>query len=313
MNSNLKRLAVTSFAALTAGSAFAADMPGPYDPPQPVVYEPVPGKQMFYELDVYGGWTWRGGDALGIAEDDSYGLIGGGGKVGWFAPNDYYVQFDVDAESAFADASDDTYAGSIQGIAHVGRDFNGMTRAGVFGGIGRGYNDVSPDSATYWVAGPEIQYRTGNWILTGQAGYLDVFDETRDEVLGDAFFARAAAAHFFNGGRTKLQGEILGAWGEQDFDGASPDDLDVVAFGAELEHQLKTFESGNLMSGFVGYRAMIYDEDFGGGSDKIDDHTVMVGLRIRSGGATLQEALSNGTSFDSPAFGAITQGATAVD
>ena len=297
--------------ALMTGSTHAADPAG--DAP----YLPHAGKQMFHEADIYGGWTWRGGDAIGSSEDDTYGLIGGGGKIGWYVPEGHYLQFDLDLEGTFASAAGDSYLGSIQGIVHVGHDFGPTMRAGLFGGIAQGFDEDDDDSATIWMIGPEVEYRTGAWILTAQGGYLDVFnpDGDTDEALGNAWFLRGVAAYFLNSGMTRVHGEILGAFGEQDFTSPSDeiDDMTVFSLGLEIEHQLHTLTSGAPVSVFAAFRGTWYEEENNTDTDRIDDQTVMIGLRIRNGGGTLHEALTHGTSLGGPMFGALSQGATAID
>jgi opacity protein-like surface antigen len=153
-----------------------------------------------------------------------------------------------------------------------------------------------------------------NAALALQGGYLD--SESEDgEHFNDAWFVRGIGQVFFNDGRTMLQGDIAFTQGTQDYDepGDDPDDMDLVAWGLELEHAPDVHLGGGAMSLFAAYQGLHMveasddDED-----DKITDHTVMLGLKFRFGAMTPGER-ERATAPDLPNVGRWLGATPAID
>ena len=63
--------------------------------------------------------------------------------------------------------------------------------------------------------------------------------------------------------------------------GQTADDVDMIAWGIEIEHVIRSWGNEGFLSFFARYQGQDYDEDItGGGSDSGNAHTVKVGIRM---------------------------------
>ncbi len=302
---------------LLAGTAFAADA---------IVYEePIltpAERQMVVEVNVWGGYLWRTGDAIDDDgdEDDGFPLMGGGGLAAVPIGDSWLWQTEISGEGSFYDDDldvNDTYAGSITA---------GMQAAwtsdqylfGAFAGGGKTFNvDQSDDddqNATHYFAGLAARTNFNNLSFAAQGGYLGSNSDD-GEHIDDAFFIRGIGQAFFNGGRTMLQGDIAYANGTQDYDSDPEfqDDTDLIAWGLELEHTPDLAVGGGALSVFAAYEGIhVIEHSVDSGDEKLTDHTVRVGLKFRFGAMTPQDRERN-TAPDLPNFGRWLGAVPAVD
>lgn len=300
--------ATALFALLAINTATAADV---------IFVEPTPApmsaaeRLMVLEAEVLGGYTWRGGNAIneggGSSEDEDFAMLGGGFLAAIPLGQSWLIQGELDGEYAFSNDGDDNYGGILEGGGHVAWAGDRYL-FGAFGGLGTVEVD---DQANFAFGGLEARMNFSNSSFAVQGGYLAGESED-DEVLDNAYFVRGIAQHFVNDGRTKFQGDLMYIMGEQDTDG-TPDDMDVIAWGLEVEHAPDIRFGSSALSVFAAYEGhhMIEDSD-SGSEDKLTDHTVMAGIRIRFGAATPAER-ARATAPDLPGFGRLIGATPAVD
>jgi len=267
-------------------------------------------RAVIMEMDVWGGYLGRNGDdVIGDEEDDALPLLGLGGMIALPLGETGLLQFEADGEGAFHDdgLDDDTYEGGLTGGGHLAWT-NGHMLFGAFGGGGKVW--TTDEEGPIYLGGAEGKVNFASGALGIQGGYIGA-DSEDGELFTDAYFVRGIGQVYFNGGRTMLQGDFAYANGTQDFDeGVNEDELDVYAWGIEVEHAAT--ESGAL-SVYGAYEGLHLVEDSDGGSpDKLTDHTFRAGLKLRFGASGPQER-HRATAFDLPNI-ARWQGATpAVD
>ena len=258
------------------------------------------------EIDVFAAWLIRTGEGInesgGTSEDPSLPIVGAAGKVAMPLSSGHLLQFDLDAEKAFANGSDDNYAGSVVGGVHLaGRSAGGWMWGG-FAALGR-TQDLDPEqSATIWALGIEALGQVGAVDVLGQVGYMDA-SAVNPEGLHEAVFGRAVARKWVNP-ETRLSGELAVASGMQDTDNT----LLLFALGGEVERSLNLMPSPHATSGYLRYDGVLFNE---GGADatRIVDHRFTLGLRMRFGGPPTGE----GTPYDLPNFGHWYGGGPALD
>lgn len=249
----------------------------------------VAERPLVLEMDVWGGYLWRGGDAISGDEVEDFPLMGGGALAGIPLGESGLLQLELDGEAGFYGSGDvdDTYAGSVTTGAHFAW-INESYLLGVFGGVGKTFNvdddDDDDQNATHYFAGLEGKMNFDVASLALQGGYLGSNGDDAEH-FDDALFVRGIGQIFFNDGHTMLQGEAAYANGTQDYDG-SGDDLDLYAWGAELEHALNVGIGGGALSLFAAYDGLHLDEADG---ESLTDHTVRLGFKIRTGAMTPQE------------------------
>lgn len=155
---------------------------------------------------------------------------------------------------------------------------------GVFGGGGKVFfANTTDDAYTQWLAGVEGQAYFGNTTLFGQAGYSGVEsnDPTSQHLIDEAWFLRGVARHYMNSGDTKLEGEFGWATGVNDNSGDpgdNTDDVDVLWWGAEVEHAVTSFGDDGFVSAFGRYEGYYVDETSTG--DIGVAHVFMAGVRV---------------------------------
>ena len=251
----------------------------------------VAERPLVLEMDVWGGYLWRGGDAISDDEVPDFPLLGGGALAAVPLGETGLLQFELDGEAGFyGDGGDidDTYAGSMTTGAHFAW-INESHLLGVFGGVGKTFNvddnDDDDQNATHYFAGLEGKMNFDMASLALQGGYLGSNGEDAEH-FDDALFVRGIGQVFFNDGHTMLQGDVAYANGTQDYDSDEAEDLDVYAWGAELEHALNMGIGGGAVSLFAAYDGLHLDEADG---EALTDHTVRLGFKLRVGAMTPQE------------------------
>lgn len=255
-------------------------------------------RALIMEGEFWGGYLWRGGDAIndggGNSEDEDFGLLGGGLLVAIPLGQALLLQLETDGEYAFSDDGDDNYGGSVSGGGHFAWT-NDRYLIGAFGG--GGWVDVD-DEASFGFGGLEgrVNFTTTSFALQG--GYI-VGQSDDEEVIDNTYFIRGIGQVFINDGRTMLQGELAYAWGDQDVD-STPDDIDAISWGVEIEHAPNIHFGRSALSLFAGYEGLHMVEDSGGGSDdEFTDHAFKIGLRLRFGAETPMQR-EMGTAPDLP-------------
>lgn len=94
---------------------------------------------------------------------------------------------------------------------------------------------------------------------------------------------RAIGQLFFNSINTTLSGDFAYVSGDQDIDsGAGPDPLEVLAWGAEVEHDLGVVIGDAAAALFIAYQGLqVSERSTGGGIERLTDHAVLGGIRFR--------------------------------
>lgn len=274
----------------------------------------VAERALILEMDLWGGYLWRDGNAIGDDEVDDFPLFGGGALAGIPLGESGLLQIEFDGEGSFYGDNgdvDDTYAGSLTTGAHLAW-INESYLLGIFGGVGKTFNvdddDEDDQNATHYFAGLEGKMNFDMASLALQGGYIGS-DSDDAEHFDDALFVRGIGQIFFNDGRTMLQGDVAYANGTQDYDASSADqdDLDLYAWGAELEHAPDMDIGGGALSLFAAYEGLHLVEN-----EKLTDHTVRIGFKIRFGATTPQER-EMATAPDLPNVGRWLGATPAVD
>jgi hypothetical protein len=303
-------MGVAGTALLFGGSAQAADLGVVDAAPYPDAYEAAASGLLFSgTFDLFGGYTWFSenvGNADGLHDNP---FFGGAARASVPWTSNFSTQFDLEGAAAFiSDDEDDPYAGSVVGAVHASfRDPSGW----LFGGFAGGGAAWPEDEETghLWFAGIESQLYLNNFTLYGQAGYLDSIEADGDDsdTFHNAWFVRGVARYFV-GPNTMLQGEIAYAQGDQD--SSSKKDMDIIAWGAEVEHSL----SAMPVSLFAAYEGAHYDNGHpGGDTGRFVEHTGLAGIKFRFGTDTLLDNDRLGATLDTPRFGRWVAAGDSVD
>jgi hypothetical protein len=253
--------------------------------------------QTIFEAGISGGNIWRSGNQMnfsGFPDDELETLPLG--RIDVLAATrlmrNVLVQGEVAGELAFGDQNpdgvgdDDTYEGGFIGggqLAFVSDPF----LLGIFGGAGEtGIATTSGrnQDADHWMFGGQTRILSDTGSFTVQVGVFDT-DATDPETISNAVFGRAIGQLFFNGGNSLLQGDLAYIVGEQDpdaFGGVNP--VEMLAWGVEFEHQLDFTIADASTSVFLGYQGSeVSEKSTFGNLDRVVDHTVMGGVRVRLG------------------------------
>ena len=299
--SNNSRGAITalfqsvSAAAISIGIVVAATSAKAADPAD---VAPTRDLGAVFEVNAWGGYLWRGGDAINAGggapdEAEDFPLAGGGAMFAAPAFNNWLIQLEFDGEDAFDNGvvngvpADDTYSGGYTGGGHVAYTHDNFL-VGVFGGAGQTFfHETSPDhDVTQWIAGGQGRYLNEYGSLAFQAGYFDTSASSGNmETLSNAYFVRAVGQVFFNNGATMLEGSVAYADGTQDEDSTNSDPTDIWAWEVVLEHQLAMLSGDNRAgSVFVSYEGVQVNESSTAfGSQSLVDQGIYAGLKFRFG------------------------------
>lgn len=290
----LTGVSAISLGVILAGPAVAADFE------DPIVHK------LSAHAEVFGGHSWVDGSAVVANEDSDFFLLGGNVRVHFPMGDTLSFQADFDGEGGFVDSGvNDSYGGGFAVGGHLSYRQPEHYLFGVFGGMGVGDpedTDSTGRAAPFFFSGVEAQWHVDNFTLYGQVGYVDSNHPSNFEVLDNAWFVRGVARAFLSD-YTMAQGEIAFADGQNDIDGVT-DDVDVLQWGARVEHQFHDvgFTNG-FLSGFAEYRGMYVDDDNGGGANgEFTDHTILVGLKIAVNQPNLRSHYRNGPGLSLPNF-----------
>lgn len=283
MQSRHLLLASASVLALSIASSGGAFADG-YAPVGKGMAAPAPMRTISGTVGIYGSYSSLDNDDNDVEENPW--SIGGDARVDIPLSDTVSVQIDQYGEGMLSQqtTSEDYTGGYLAGL-HLNTRSPNRYLFGVFGGGGQlGYASTDDDSYTHWLVGVEGQYYHGNTTFYGQVGYADSESNnpTSEEAMSNAYFLRGVVRHYMNGGNTKLEGELGWMSGENDTGlGQTADDVDMIAWGIEIEHVMRSWGNEGFLSFFARYQGQDYDEDItGGGSDQGNAHTVKVGIRM---------------------------------
>ena len=267
----------------------------------------IPERQPILEAGVWGGHLWRFGNALNGSgsprtEIDDFSL--GGVDILAATPfaTSWLAQFEAYGEATFDNNRfgsmlvDDTYGGGHLVGGHLAFVTDNAL-FGIFGGLGRTeINDNGSDSldTQFKFGGLEGRFLSTYGSIAIQTGFLNGKANDNNESLDDAIFARVVGQLFFNDGKTMLAGNLGYAEGLQDSDDFLPNPTNLFSWGVELEHQLSMNISSASTSLFVSFEGIRVEEtSTGGGTDRVEESTLLAGLKIRFGAPTPHERAFN--------------------
>ncbi|WP_419910147.1 hypothetical protein [Hoeflea sp.] len=292
-------MATALFQSVSAGAlcfALATTSAGAADPAE----LPTRDLATVFEVNAWGGYLWRGGDAINSSggapnEIEDFPLFGGGALFAVPVLDTWLAQLEFEGEGAFDNdnvngvPADDTYSGGYTGAGQFAFTHNHFLM-GVFAGAGETFfHETTTDhDVTQWIAGGQARVLNERGSLALQLGYFDTHaDSGNMETLSDTIFVRAVGQVFFNNGQTMLEGAVAYADGTQDEDDAPfSNSTDMWAWEIVLEHQLAMLSGDNsAASVFVSYEGVQVNEDSTSGStDSLVDQGIYAGLKFRLGG-----------------------------
>ena len=195
--------------------------------------------------------------------------------------------------------SDDDYQGSLSGNIQFGFSGDNYQIAG-FGAGGRVRNQDVSDSddqnSQFSVYGVNSNFHFGDLAIGLQAGRINSRGDD-DETFSNGTFYRGIISVFSMDGRTAFTADFASGDAIQDYNSGSPDQLDVLAWGAEIEHQLDAINGMQPVSVFVSYRDIELEEN-----ETADNRIISAGVRFRSGGLTPKDYAQQSLP-DLPNFG----------
>jgi hypothetical protein len=253
------------------------------------------------QSEVRFGWTWV--DERGNAEfdDESYPLIAGAARGSIPLCDKSALQLDLEGLSNFTSRSDgeDNFHNFFAVTGHVALREPESFAAGAFTTWGSAAGGEDED-ATFWLVGAEGQLYLGNTTLYGQAGYFEADDETENDVMTDAWFARAVVRQFLSPNQ-RISAEGSYAAGEANQLG--PPDIRMASWELRYDQAFADTPLGF----FVGYYGMWGEVDPSAGPHQgLREHTGFVGLTLTLGYQSKMSLLDNdryGATFDTPPIG----------
>ena len=270
------------------GGAMAADLGGPtYKPAMPIPQ----ARTISGTAGIFGSHSWLDPESCCDVEENPWS-VGGEALIDIPLSDRASLQIDQYGEAMLSDQStSEDYTGGYLAGVHLNTRVRDQYLFGVFGGGGRlHFASTEDDAYNTWLVGVEGQLYRNNTTFYGQVGYTDSdandfdADNNGHEVMAEAWFLRGVIRHYTNGGNTKLEGELGYASGQNDcscYASDPTDDVDMIAWGVELEHVIRSFGNDGFVSAYARYQGQYYDEDVTGGTD--DDataHTFMVGIKM---------------------------------
>ena len=206
------------------------------------------------------------------------------------------LQLDFGGEMVFAGdnlSSSSEWVGGAQAGAHLNYREVDRYLFGGFAGFGKRFQGDYSDETNHVFGGLEGQHYLGNTTLYWQGG-AQFADSVDGYEFDNAWFVRGVGRHFFNAGRTKLEGELSYASGDSDGDGAT-----VWGVGAEIEHQIHTFGGNSGLASLFGrYEGTFANVD----SVNIDNHRLYVGIKLTANQDNLLTRDRMGDTLDLPNF-----------
>ncbi|MCP4183842.1 MAG: hypothetical protein GY761_11070 [Hyphomicrobiales bacterium] len=268
----------------------------------------APQRQPILEVGLWGGHLWRFGNALNGSgnprtEIDDFSLGGAEFLAATPFASSWLGQFEAYGEATFNNnrfesmLADNTYGGGHLLGGHLAF-VTDSALFGIFGGFGRTeINDNGSDSldTQYEFGGIEGRFLSTNGSIAIQTGFLNAKANDDNKSLDDAIFARVIGQLFFNDGKTMLQGNLGYAEGLQDSDDFFlPNPTNLFSWGGELEQQLSMNIGSASTSFFVSFEGIRVEESSSaGGTDRVEESTLLAGLKIRFGASTPHERAFN--------------------
>ncbi|MEM8876877.1 MAG: Lpg1974 family pore-forming outer membrane protein [Pseudomonadota bacterium] len=254
------------------------------------------------EVEAGVGNMGRSGDALNQTtnpsdEVDDFGFFGGKLLAAVPVRDNLLIQGEIHGEATFGnDTSDgapssDSYDSSHLFGGQIAFDFGPLTFA-AFGAAG-GTDILSRPGSTSHDSTNRLFGVSGRYLneFGSFAVQVGTINTTADdpETIDEALFARLIGQVFLHGGRTMVQGEFAYATGEQDNDSVfvGPNPVELMTWGAEIEHQLPIEYAGGSASMFLAYRGVrVLEQSLTGTTDELVDQGVFGGIRVRLGSVT---------------------------
>ena len=261
----------------------------------------VQGRTISGLMALYGG-GYRINDEDGVFSGflDSWAIVGGDARVDIPFSETFSLQLDLEGESGFDNTGSeaDDHLGKVAAAGHLNYRQLDRYLFGAFGGGGMIFQGSDHASSQHRFLGVEGQWYFGHATLYGQVGWMDSSGDGEFDALNDAWFVRGVGRTFFNGGNTKLEGEVSYANGEQD----PTDDVSVIGWGAEIEHVLRSFGSDGFLSGFARYEGVHFDKE--PADRKTTNHIFMVGIKMDMNQLNPLSRDRTGATLDLPDFAA---------
>jgi hypothetical protein len=241
---------------------------------------------------------WTGGLAIDDAEgnvnpdEDNVFVFGADLRTRLNLGDMYAIQGDLQVDSTDDTSGTDRHEDGWATGLHLSH-YNETGLFGIMGAFAEGESDNGIATQGY-LLGAEGQLYLGQSTLYLQAGYWDAESQEGDEenAFRDAFFVRGVTRYFLSP-QTKLQGEISGAWGEQDF---NDKDMDIYGWGLRADHQFT-----DIIGAFAAYDGAYY-ENFDSGSDdgSYIEHQARVGVSFQLWRPNLVAVDRSGPTLDLP-------------
>ena len=304
-----------------ASKTFAADL-------APVaVPDPIPQRTISGTFDLFLGHRWLSGNeafeggTTDESNDSQYWLAGGDARVDIPFNEEWGLQLDLAGEwtgvegaatsGTGAESHSENYLGTVNTTGHL--NYRQMDRylLGGFVGVGAAFEadeDSTDEGARFWNAGIEGQGYFNNGTLYGQLGYVDsdeISGDDTQEYIQDGWFVRGVGRYYVNQGRTKLEGELMYMGGHLDNSSTGAGDKDVRFWGVglEVEHQFRNWGSDGGFNGFVRWDYHDVTVDSSSSDDKLDSHTLMVGVSFDLNANDLLYRERYGVAVDTPDWG----------
>jgi hypothetical protein len=248
---------------------------------------------------VYVGHINYESDEVDISDPQTQ-IIGARGAVSIPFMDRFSIQIDALGEHTLDKTGDnDQTIGDLTFAGHASYRDPSMYLVGLFGGGGWSFDNGDDDDGAipFYFIGAEAQVYWKNFTAYGQAGYLDGEDFYL-EVVEKAWFGRAVASYYFTP-NTKLSGEINYVSGDRlNETPGGPGELDVVGWGAKLQHMFDTpflSSPAGISLAYNGYNYKATDE-----SDSPDVHEIRIGFDIVFGAPSLIDNDRRAAGLDLP-------------
>lgn len=288
-------LVSTAFATAMISSALAAD----FDP------SPVHVQELDFAIqaEITGGGTWLDEGGAATIDDEDYPFLSGAARASIpFNPN-WSAQLDIDGLATFTSRSngDDNLQDYFFGSGHLTWRDPTSFAFGAFGSVGSS-SGGEDENATFWLIGAEGQFYLPTVTLYGQAGYFEADDENENDVITDAWFARAVV-RWFIGPDMRLQGE--GSYTNGDENDSPAGDFEMWSWEVRYDQRF----TGTPVGWFIGYNGMWGELDPAAAAtpnESFTEHSFWAGLSFTFGYNSKMTLLDNdryGATLDTPEIG----------
>ena len=296
----IKTMLTTAALALVSFAAFAADLPMRTPPPAPV----VAAQSVSGYLGIYVGGTgmaWSNPSYLRTATEYPKGnavAMGAVGAANHWLSNSVSLQFSSESEATSGYKSQGgSRENRVSGVTgtHLSYRETWSHAYGVFAGL-TGLNSLGYNgSHNGAIVGLEAQKYIGALTFYGQAGYGDQFTKSDQTMLQTYWFVRGITRYFIDPD-LQLSAELGYTKGPADENGHTYP-TDVLNWSLGVEHPLDRSPL-SLFAAYQGDRTAM--RPAGCKREAVVQATVMVGVKINFGTATLQANDRNGATFNLP-------------